>query len=96
MANVEKLSVAVTSEQAAAMREVLAGGEYATASEIIREALRDWQLKHGRRQEELRRLRNAWDEGIASGPGRELDLDALKIKARSRLAAMVAKHGDAA
>ena len=96
MAKVEKLSVAVTVEQAAILREVVAGGEYATASEIIREALRDWKSKHDLRLADIRRLRAAWEEGIASGPGREVDHDSLKIEARSRLAALAARQDDAA
>ncbi|MFG1343022.1 ribbon-helix-helix domain-containing protein [Xanthobacter autotrophicus] len=46
MANVEKVSVALTPEMAAMMREVVETGEYASASEVMREALRDW--KHRR------------------------------------------------
>jgi antitoxin ParD1/3/4 len=68
MQNVEKLSVALTSEQAAMVREAVETGEYATVSEVIREALRLWkaeQQARGREAEELRRL---WREGIEGGP----------------------------
>jgi antitoxin ParD1/3/4 len=43
MANVEKLSVAVTPEMAAMLREVVGSGEYASSSEVMREALREWK-----------------------------------------------------
>lgn len=43
--NIEKLSVALTSEQAAAIRAAVERGEYATTSEAIRDAVRDWQQK---------------------------------------------------
>jgi antitoxin ParD1/3/4 len=42
-------------------------GEYATTSEIVREAIRDWQFKRELRQEDLSRLRQMWDQGKASG-----------------------------
>jgi len=42
-------------------------GEYATTSEIVREAIRDWQFKRELRQEDLSRLRQMWDQGNASG-----------------------------
>jgi Arc/MetJ-type ribon-helix-helix transcriptional regulator len=38
-------------------------GEYATTSKILREAVRDWQLKRELRQEDIKRLRQMWDEG---------------------------------
>ena len=41
MANVEKLSIALTPEMAAIVRQRVESGEYASSSEIIREALRD-------------------------------------------------------
>src|SRR3954452_24746776 len=43
MPGVEKLSVAVTAEQAAMVREAVETGEYATAGEVVGEALRLWQ-----------------------------------------------------
>lgn len=68
MANVEKMSVAVTPEMAATMREVVESGEYASTSEVVREALRDWKFRRIQREQAITELRRLWDEGIASGP----------------------------
>ena len=85
MANVEKLSVAVTPQQAAMMREAVEAGEYATTSEIVREAMRDWLAKRELRHEDVRRMRQLWDEGKASGKPEPLDFDALRKEARRKL-----------
>jgi len=85
VANVEKISVAVTPQQAATMREAVEAGEYATTSEIVREAMRDWLTKRELRQEDVRRLRQLWDEGKASGPPEPVDFDALRKEARRKL-----------
>jgi antitoxin ParD1/3/4 len=85
MANVEKVSVALTSEQVATLKSAVERGEYATTSEIVREALRDWQLKREFRQEELRHLRQIWDKGAASGPAGKIDFTELRAEARQRL-----------
>jgi antitoxin ParD1/3/4 len=41
MPNVEKVSIALTPEMAAVVRQAVESGEYASNSEIVREALRD-------------------------------------------------------
>ncbi len=58
MTNVGKLSIALTPEMAAVVREYVQNGEYASSSEIIREALRDWKIKRQIQQHELEILRN--------------------------------------
>lgn len=68
MANVEKVSVALTAEMATMMRQVVEAGEYASASEVMREALRDWKLRRTERERAVGELGRLWDEGIASGP----------------------------
>jgi antitoxin ParD1/3/4 len=60
MANVEKVSIALTSEMAAAVREAVEKGEYASSSEVVREALRDWKLKRSLQQKEIEELRRLW------------------------------------
>ena len=85
MANVEKVSIALTTEQVAAIRSAVDGGEYATTSEVVREALREWQARRDLRQDEIARLRKAWDDGVASGSAGSLDMDALRREARQRL-----------
>jgi antitoxin ParD1/3/4 len=87
MSNIEKLSVALTGEQVAALKAAVETGEYATTSEIVREAVRDWQTKRALRREDVERLRQLWDEGIASGPGRFSDMFDLKAEARRHLKA---------
>jgi antitoxin ParD1/3/4 len=86
VANIEKVSVALTSEQINLLRAAVDSGEYATTSEIVREAVRDWQAKRQLRQGDIKRLRQLWDEGKASGPARPLDLVAVRRDARRRLA----------
>src|SRR3981081_4509714 len=88
MADIEKVSVALTREPLAALKPAVATGEYATTSEIVREAIRDWQFKHELRQEDVRRLRQLWDAGKASGPAKRLDWRKLRREAQQRLTQM--------
>lgn len=68
MANVEKISVALTPEMAATMRQVVESGEYASVSEVLREALRDWKFRRLQREQAVQELGRLWDDGVASGP----------------------------
>ena len=88
MAAVEKLSIALTPEFTAEIREVIATGEFASTSEVIRDALRAWrQVRQGRAIaiEELRRL---WQDGMDSGESTPLDAEDIKSRGRERLAAL--------
>jgi antitoxin ParD1/3/4 len=87
MASVEKVSVALTNEQVSALKAAVEAGEYATTSEIVREAVRDWQLNE--------RLRQMWDAGVASGSAGELDLKELRRHARERLESAKETPGNA-
>lgn len=89
MAVVEKRSVSLSPELAAVVDQAVAGGEFGNASEVIREALRQWKERrdlHGYTVEELRLL---WDEGIASGESRpmtETFSEIVKRRGRERRA----------
>jgi len=85
MAHVEKLSIALTPEMAETVRQCVESGEYASSSEVIREALRDWKLKRSLQQNEIEELRSLWQVGLDSGPGHLTDMNAIKAKARQRL-----------
>ncbi len=91
MSNVEKISVALTTQQAAMLRDAVGTGAYATTSEIIREAVRDWSAKWEARQADTRRLSELWNEGKASGRPTAIDFDKLREEARQDLRA-VQKH----
>ena len=71
MQNVEKVSVALTAEQAAMVRQAVETGEYASVSEVIREALRLWKAEQQARASEVEELRRLWREGIESGPAED-------------------------
>ena len=84
MSNVEKVSIALTPDMAAVVREAVSNGEYASNSEVVREALRDWKLKRSLQQQELEEIRRSWREGLASGPGQFDSMAAIKAEARQR------------
>jgi antitoxin ParD1/3/4 len=87
MPTIEKVSVALTAEQIAALRAAVDAGEYATTSEVVREAIRDWQLKRQLQQDDIMCLRQLWQEGLDSGSAGEADFVQLRKDARARLAA---------
>jgi antitoxin ParD1/3/4 len=87
MLDVQKLSIALTAEQISSIKAAVETGEYATTSEIVREAIRDWQFKRELRQDEVRRLRQFWDQGKSSGTAATVDFDKTRSEARQRLEA---------
>lgn len=91
MPDIQKVSVALTGEQLRALKAAVETGEYATTSEAVREALREWQWKRELRSEDLKRLRELWREGKASGPAVPLDLAEIRKEARKRLKTATAK-----
>lgn len=80
MARVEKISVAVTPEMAATMRQVVESGEYASASEVMREALREWKKRRAERAQAVAELGRLWDEGRASGPATDGEAAFARIR----------------
>lgn len=86
MANVEKVSVSLSHELLDAVHEAVNSGDYGSASEVVREALREWKQRQSLRKLEIERLRKLWQEGIDSGPGGPVDFDDIKRRGRERLA----------
>lgn len=68
MAAAERLTVSVPVEMAAMLRENVEGGEYASTSEIVREALRAWTRARDQERRDLAALREAIRIGDTSGP----------------------------
>ena len=85
MADIQKVSVALTGEQLAALKAAVEAGEYATTSEIVREAIRDWQFKREVRREDIKRLQQLWDDGKASGKAKPFDIERTIGGAKARL-----------
>lgn len=83
MATVEKLSIALTPDMAALVRGAVESGDYASASEVVRDALREWKLKRGLESEVIAELRRLWQEGLDSGPPEPLDMDEIKRAVRA-------------
>ncbi len=87
MSTVQKISISLTPEMNATLKEVVASGAYASTSEIMREALRDWEAKQLRKQEQMAKLRKMIQDGLDSGPAVPFDAEEIKRRGRERLAA---------
>lgn len=85
MSKVEKVSVALSSDLLDMVKKAVATGEYASTSEVIREALRDWKLRQPLRQAEVERLRQAWADGLSSGEAQPFNIEEIKRRARNRI-----------
>lgn len=87
MATVEKISVALTSEMADMVRSAVNSGEYASGSEVIRDALREWKLKRVLYQRQLEDLRRQWQEGVDSGRAEPFTTEDIRREVHRRGAA---------
>ena len=80
MNTIERLTITLTAEIAEAVRTAVAAGEYASSSEVVREALRDWRHKRALQRHELAELRAQVQRGIDDlDAGRVRDFDPERI-----------------
>ncbi len=85
MAGIERLTITLPNEMAAIVRGAVEEGDYASSSEVVREALRDWKTKRALQLRELSALQADIDRGLIDlAEGRVKDFDAHRIVERGR------------
>ena len=85
LSTVERLTVTMPVDMAALIKQAVAGGDYASSSEVIREAMREWKAKRGLQMGAFDSLKADLDKGMADvAAGRVNDFDAAKIVERGR------------
>ena len=66
--SIERMTITLPAEMAATLRQTVAGWEYASTSEVVREALREWARNRDAERRDLQALREAIRTGDESGP----------------------------
>ena len=85
MANIERLTITLPSDMAAIVKGAVEGGDYASNSEVVREALRDWKMKRAMQLQELASLKADIDHGLADlAAGRVKDFNPDRIIERGK------------
>ncbi len=85
MAAIERLTITLPADMAGMVKGAVDEGDYATASEVIREALRDWKLRRELRLHQVAELKAEIDRGLKDiAEGRVADFDRMRIAARGR------------
>jgi len=85
MAEIERLTITLPAAMAAAVKGAVAGGDYASSSEVIREALRDWAVKRALQRQELASLKADIDRGMTDlAEGRLADFNVDRIAERGK------------
>ena len=85
MAEIKRMTITLPADMAAVVKSAVEGGDYASTSEVVREALRDWKTKRALQLQELAALKAEIDKGLADlAEGRVKDFDADRIVERGR------------
>ena len=85
MAAIERLTITLPAEMAGFVKGIVDEGDYASTSEVIREALRDWKVKRELRLGQLAELKADIDRGLADvAEGRIAAFNSKRIIARGR------------
>jgi len=74
---IERMTITMPADMAAVIKDAVAGGDYASTSEVVREAMREWKAKRALQMQEFASLKADIDKGLAA-------LDAGRTKKFSR------------
>ncbi|MGF6611744.1 antitoxin ParD1/3/4 [Paraburkholderia sp. WSM4175] len=89
-ATLQRLTITMPPEMAMAIRQAVDDGAYASTSEVIREALREWNTRRQLMLTELAELKAEIDQGladVAAGRVKKFDPDSIIARGRRLLAA---------
>lgn len=85
MAEIERMTITLPADMAAVIKDAVDSGDYASSSEVVREALRDWKTKRAIQLDELAGLKADIDRGLTDlSKGRVKKFDANRIIERGR------------
>ena len=85
MPDIERLTITLPTDMAAVVKSAVETGDYASTSEVVREAIRDWKFKRALQLQKLAALKDDIEKGLADvAAGRVKDFDADAIIARGR------------
>lgn len=79
------MNVSLPPQLDAYVRDLVRGGDYGSASEVVREGLRLLKQKRAR-EEKLAELRDLIQEGLESGPARPVSREDMKTLVGERIA----------
>lgn len=82
----ERLTITLTPDLVASVKSAIEGGQYGSVSEVMRQALRDWEMAEARRNAELMALRADVQVGldqIAAGKAKPFNTARI-VKAGAR------------
>jgi len=72
-------------DMASVVKAAVDSGDYASTSEVVRDALRDWKMKRAIQIQEIASLKTDIDKGLADvAAGRVTDFDKKSIVERGR------------
>lgn len=82
---IERLTITMPADMAALIKDAVSSGGYASTSEVIREAMRDWKIKRALQLQEFAELKADIDKGLADlTAGRTKAFDPARIIKRGR------------
>ncbi len=73
MGAIERMTITMPAEMAATLKATVAEGQYASTSEVVREAVREWTRVRDAERRDLQTLREAIRIGDESGPSTPAD-----------------------
>ena len=64
LSDIERLTITLPTDMATLVKGAVTDGDYASVSEVVRDALRDWKVKHAQRMQELAALKADIGKGL--------------------------------
>jgi antitoxin ParD1/3/4 len=80
------MTISLSPQQAGRIEAAVETGDYASNSEVLRDAFRLWEDREERRAVQIGRLKRAYDEGMASGEGRSVTTEQVLTEFKARAA----------
>jgi antitoxin ParD1/3/4 len=85
VSTIERMTITMPADMASVVKAAVNSGDYASTSEVVRDALREWKMKRAIQIQEMASLKADIDKGLADvAAGRVANFDKKRIVERGR------------